>query len=104
MPASRSWPRLGLAIATFMLLVACSIAVWRNKSAPGSAASPAGVSFSPPGSAPDAGAPPRRRADAGLAPPAQPTFPPYVARADEDAPIALPIENPDRLDYYFSKL
>jgi lysophospholipase L1-like esterase len=104
MPASRSLPRSGLAVvALLLLLVACGLAVWRNSSTPGSASSPVVVPFAAVVSPPDAGV----RApviDAGAPPAPVPTFPAYVARPEDSVPIALPIENADRLDYYFGKL
>jgi len=105
MPASRGWPRLGLAIgAVFMLLVACSIAVWRN------ATQPAKVAFHEPESGAvegDAGV--RREAappDAGKpdTPATGATFPAYAAPAADLEPVETPIENTDRLDYFFGKL
>ena len=109
MSAARGWYRLGLAAFGFMLLLACSIAVWRNKSADEAALAPAHVSF-----ASDAGAAKRSapRSDAGREPAPtvtaaaapKPTFPPYVARPDDRAPVPLPIAHPERLDYYFGKL
>lgn len=109
-----------------MLLIACSIAVWRN------ASQPAKVAFEEPasGTRADAGARPAPApADAGKpdepAPAASPSltepaaaqpaaepglddsaaiFPAYAAPAEDLEPVGTPIENADRLDYYFSKL
>lgn len=33
-----------------------------------------------------------------------PAFPPYAGHADDDVPVAVPIEGIERLDYYFGKL
>jgi lysophospholipase L1-like esterase len=118
MPPSRSWARLGLVVgAAFLLLIACSIAVWRN------AKQPAKVAFREPEAAevgPDGGERPTPGVrDAGprdapvpspnVAEPAAPsapgpTFPPYAAPTEDLEPAGMPIENADRLDYYFGKL
>jgi lysophospholipase L1-like esterase len=105
-PASRGWPRVGLAIVAFMLLIACSIAVWRNAQGSDLAAAP-GLERVP---AADAGPPPPpapiELPDAGKiqTPPAIPLFPAYVAQPEDADPGPLPIENAERLDYYFGKL
>jgi lysophospholipase L1-like esterase len=103
MPASRTRPRFGLALAALLLLlVACGLAVWRNTSASSDSASPVAVPFAAVDLQRDAGVlvP---VIDAGK-PPALPVFPAYVGRPEDSAPIALPIENADRLDYYLGKL
>ena len=104
---TRARPPLGLIAITLLSLVACGIAVWRKSSTSRKPA--ATVAWAPPaapGLAADAGAPPPARADAGHAPePAsRPTFPAFVALPGDLAPIPLPLENPDRLDYFFAKL
>jgi lysophospholipase L1-like esterase len=103
MRASPGWARFGLAAVAFMLLIACSIAVWRNSSSPRVSS---GVP-EPAESVPlDGGVPRVARADAGRieTPAPLPTFPVYVAHPEDDGPVPLPIENADRLDYYFGKL
>ena len=108
MPASRSLPRAGLA-GVGLLLLACSIAVWRKSTDAGG--TPARVAFTR-----DAGVQ-AARADAGREPqsrgaaaapepvtPAAPVFPAYVQRPGDEGPVPLPIENAERLDYYFGKL
>jgi lysophospholipase L1-like esterase len=103
MRASPGWARFGLAAVAFMLLVACSIAVWRNSSSPrASSGAPEPAESLPL----DGGAPAAAPPDAGRieAPPAFPTFPVYVAHPEDDGPVPLPIENAERLDYYFGKL
>jgi lysophospholipase L1-like esterase len=104
MRASPGWARLGVVAVAFMLLVACSIAVWRKSSSPhASTGAP-----EPAASAPlDGGVPRAAPPDAGRVIetlPAVPTFPVYVAHPEDDGPVPLPIENADRLDYYFAKL
>jgi lysophospholipase L1-like esterase len=103
MRASTSWARFGLAAVAFMLLVACSIALFRtSNTARGSSAAPEPAELLPL----DGGTPRPPHPDAGRleTPPAIPTFPVYVAHPEDDGPVPLPIENPDRLDYYFGKL
>jgi lysophospholipase L1-like esterase len=86
-----------------MLLIACSIAVWRKAQAPESTlgGTPRAVDWTR-----DAGAPSAAAPDAGkLEPsPVVPRFPTYVGLAEDDAPMPGPIENADRLAYYFGKL
>jgi lysophospholipase L1-like esterase len=103
MRASPGWARPGLAAVAFLLLLACSIAVWRNSSSPqASTGAP-----EPAESVPlDGGVPRVVQPDAGRieTAPAFPTFPVYVAHPEDEGPVPLPIENADRLDYYFGKL
>lgn len=106
MPALRGWPRLGLAIVACLLLIACGFALFRK------AAEPSAASLGPPLAAVpfgDAGA--RQalaRSDAGTVAPAPvvegPTFPAYAGHPEDDEPVLGPIEDVERLDYYFGKL
>ena len=111
MPASRSGPPLVLVAITVVSLVACGLAVWRkNTSASPSAAAIVWAPAAVP--APDAGA--LAPADAGsprplgLPPvppvPPLPTFPTFVAQPGDLDAVELPLENPERLDYFFSRL
>jgi lysophospholipase L1-like esterase len=121
MPPSRSWARLGVVVgAAFLLLIACSIAVWRNTKQPARVAfrepeaaeldelgADAGARPTP--TAPDAGplrAPEPTPSVAGRDEPSAPgpTFPAYAPPAEDLEPVGMPIENADRLDYYFGKL
>src|SRR5262245_22664861 len=111
MSALRSGRRLALVGVAFMLLIACSIAVWRSskqptkvafeESAPFAVEGDAGVRRAPPSPSvpalPDAGNPEEP-------PKASPTFPVYAAPAEDLEPVETPIDNADRLDYYFGKL
>jgi lysophospholipase L1-like esterase len=102
MSAPRGWYRLGLAAAGFMLLLACSIAVWRKTGTAGTA--PASVVWARDAGvlpAPDASAP---KPPSEPAAPQGPVFPAYVRHADDGGPVPLPIQHPERLDYYFYKL
>jgi lysophospholipase L1-like esterase len=116
MPALRGWSRVGLLAIAILLLVACSIAVWRKAQSselaaalPDDGALPLPDGGSPPPS------PPVRLPDAGsilppalppppLPPPALPAFPVYVGQAEDVAPGSPTIANVERLDYYFGKL
>jgi lysophospholipase L1-like esterase len=123
MPPSRSWARLGLVVgAAFLLLIACSIAVWRNAKQPArvafhepEAAEPsADAGARPPPGAPDASPPGASAPSPSVAEGAEPSppgassagaiFPAYAAPAEDLEAAGMPIENADRLDYYFGKL
>ena len=107
--ATRARPPLGLVAITLLSLVACGIAVWRKSSA--SRRPAAAVEWAPPAASapPLADAGPARVArpapDAGrIAEPQVPRFPAFVEQPGDLAPIPLPIENADRLGYFFAKL
>jgi hypothetical protein len=102
---TRARPPLGLVAITLLSLVACGIAVWHKSS--NSRKPTAAVAWAPAAPADAGSAPPARApADAGRAvePPPAPTFPAFVALPGDLAPIPLPLENPERLDYFFAKL
>jgi lysophospholipase L1-like esterase len=106
---SRGWPRIGLTILAVTLPIGCGIAVWGTQRHDLDATKSEAIK-------PKASAVP---ADAGAVSPAQvpldraaptelPTkllvYPAYVARPEDAEPAASPIENAERLDYYFGKL
>ena len=101
--ASRGRPPLGLVAITLLCLVACGIAVWRNKAASPAASIPwaAPVAAAPRDAG--SGAPPVDAASAPE-PPAAPTFPAFVAAPGDLDRVAVPLANPERLDYFFAKL
>lgn len=95
-----------------LLLVACSIAVWRKQSA-SEQASPsasavvwAGRDAGAVAAAAEPGAPAAGQAAPAAAPeaPPGPVFPAYTSHADDAGPVPHPIENAERLDYYFYEL
>ena len=103
--ASRGRPPLGLVAITLLSLVACGLAVWHKTSTVSKPA--AAVEWAPPAApAADAAPPERAAVDAGTAPepPPTPTFPPFVAEPGDLDAVPVPIENPERLDYFFAKL
>jgi lysophospholipase L1-like esterase len=105
MSAPRGWSRLGLVAAGLMLLVACSLAVWRKKSSSEPASLPASTVV---WAGTDAGAVAAASAPAETEPAPEvapgPVFPAYTAHPDDEGPVPLPLGNPERLDYYFYKL
>jgi hypothetical protein len=93
------WPRISLAILAFTSVVGCGF-VWRTRSHDVRAVEAASASATADSKTP--GTPtPVEDTDRTNTPAEISTYPVYAAHPEDAAP-ATPIENADRLDYYFS--
>jgi len=103
---SRGWPRSGLAFLVCTSLFGCGLAVWGTQGHEVGAVKPESATLS--GLKADvtpAPAPVSLAATSRSDVPAEITrYPAYVARPEDSAREPSPFENPERLDYYFSKL